>query len=197
MFVLRPLSLSRPVNLISFQACTITGWGIAAANKLIFQTKLTTWKGQMWWTLNKVLSWLAGASSLQSSAADPYFSFPKHISGSESLGPQAHQHADEHAVVTIYLHTSVLWLHHSHHGACIHYAPPLQPRLHRCDSTDCILECFHAATEVPLEWGSVCLFSGLHVCDRPWATVPELFVLQVSKVINVSHQASHLSRISR
>lgn len=66
----------------------------------------------MCWTLNKVVSWLTSASSLQSSAADPYFSFPQHISGSESLDPEAHQHADERTVVTVYRHTSVPRLHH-------------------------------------------------------------------------------------
>lgn len=72
------------VNFLSFRACTFTGWSIAAANKPISQM----WRGQMWWTLNKVVSWSARAGSLQSSAADPYFLFQQHISGSESLEPK-------------------------------------------------------------------------------------------------------------
>lgn len=56
--------------------------------------------------------WLASASLLQSSSAEPYFSFSQHVSGSESLDLKTHQHADERTVVTFYPHTSVPQRHH-------------------------------------------------------------------------------------
>lgn len=139
---------------------------------------------EMWWTLNKVVLWLTSASSLQSSAVDLYFSFPQHISGSESLDAEAHQHADERIVVIVYPHTSVPQLHHWHHGACVHYytavtAPTVfwsaSRRFHLSEFLCVCCQC------------CVCVV-GSELRFHNWVCC------KVSKVINVSHQASHLSR---